>query len=55
MWYPASRGARLGTGAYILKGSVTTRKAWVQDREGRWKEKAPTRTLIESLRFGFIR
>jgi hypothetical protein len=55
LWHPSSRGAKLGTGAYLMQGSVTTRTVWEQDAAGAWLEKRPVRRTFGPLRFGFIR
>ena len=55
LWYPVSRGAKLGTGVYILKGAILTRAEWDQGPDGMWREKASSRTLLDALRFGYLR
>jgi fibro-slime domain-containing protein len=55
LWYPSAGGAKLGTGAYIIKGSVTTKRSFAQDASGQWREKTPTRKLFGPLLFGYIR
>ena len=55
LWYPVSEGAKLGTGAYIIKGTISTRRTWTRDLGGPWQEKMATRRLLGPLRFGFIR
>ncbi|MEO6097071.1 MAG: fibro-slime domain-containing protein [Fibrobacteria bacterium] len=54
-WFPAPRGAKLGTGVYILKASVVTRGEWIPGPDGAWVEKAPMRVPIGPLRFGYLR
>ncbi|GEM_PF-1560419 len=55
LWYPSSGGAMLGTGAYILKGSITTKRSYSQDGSGQWHEKSPTRKYFGPLLFGYLR
>jgi fibro-slime domain-containing protein len=55
LWYPVSDGHKLGTGAYIMKGSISTRRTWTRGSGGMWQEKAATLRLLGPLRFGFIR
>lgn len=55
MWYPAADGAKLGTGAYIIKGTVTTRRSFTQNESGLWSEKIPTLKIFGPLRFGYLR
>jgi hypothetical protein len=55
LWYPVSKGAKLGTGAYVLKGSVLTRGGWRGGGNGRWLRMLPRRKLLGPIRFGFIR
>lgn len=55
LWYPVSKGAKLGTGAYIIKGTIFTRATWTRDGTGPWKEKSATRRILGPLRFGFLR
>lgn len=55
LWYPVSKGAKLGTGAYIIKGTIFTRSTWTREGAGPWKEKSATRRILGPLRFGFIR
>jgi fibro-slime domain-containing protein len=55
LWYPACAGGKLGTGAYILKGSVTTKRSFSLDASGKWEERIPTRKLFGPLLFGYLR
>jgi hypothetical protein len=55
MWVPSSHGMKLGTGAYIIKGSISTKRSYAQDASGRWHEKAPVRKLFGPLLFGYLR
>lgn len=54
LWYPVAAGAKLGTGAYVLKGSVTTRASW-RAEGGKWLRMQPRTKPLGPLRFGFIR
>lgn len=55
MWYPASGGNKLGTGVYVIKGSVTTKRSFSLDAAGQWHEKIPTRRFFGPLLFGYLR
>lgn len=56
LWHPMSGGHKLGTGAYIIKGTIATKRTWTRNGSaGPWIEKAPTYKLLGPLRFGYIR
>ncbi|MDB5104995.1 MAG: fibro-slime family protein [Fibrobacteres bacterium] len=55
LWYPSAHGAKLGTGVYVLKGAITTKRSFAQDATGQWHEKVPTRKLFGPLLFGYFR
>ncbi|MDB5048021.1 MAG: psiP [Fibrobacteres bacterium] len=55
LWYPSAGGAKLGTGVYIIKGSVTTKRSFALDAAGQWHERIPTRKLFGPLLFGYLR
>ena len=55
MWIPSSHGSKLGTGAYIIKGSISTKRSYAQDASGRWQEKSPVRKSFGPLLFGYLR
>jgi fibro-slime domain-containing protein len=55
LWYPVAGGVKLGTGAYVVKGTVATRRNWRRDASGIWREMLPTRSILGPLRFGYIR
>lgn len=55
LWYPVSRGTKLGTGVYVVKGTVATRRAWTRSAGGAWQEKVPTLRAFGPLRFGYLR
>jgi fibro-slime domain-containing protein len=55
MWYPAAEGAKLGTGAYIFRGTVTTRHAYTQGKDLLWREQSALIKNFGPLRFGYLR
>jgi fibro-slime domain-containing protein len=55
LWYPSAGGAKLGTGVYIIKGSISTKRSYAQDAAGQWHEKRPTRKYFGPLLFGYLR
>jgi fibro-slime domain-containing protein len=55
MWYPAYDGARLGTGVYVIKGTVTTKRTFSQGPDGTWKERRPASRLFGPFLFGYLR
>ncbi len=55
MWYPAYRGSKLGTGVYVIKGLITTKRSFALDGGGVWREKLSTHKLFGPLLFGYLR